>query len=167
MLQSPFNKLTERPAPEELSARGIILVNPSKMDPSLQQAAKSLDLHMRADQVSHKLQARPTMHELAAEGVIREDLCGMAPALHGKALALEKELKKDSLAKALLNRRPELGQLQAHHIVSPSKLSPSLASAAHALDHQMMADRLAQKLRERPSADKLRDGIMSPSPSVA
>lgn len=162
MLQSLRSKLTERPAAEELSARGI-LMDPSKMDPSLQQAAKSLEMHMKADQVSGKLQARPTMHELGNEGVLRKDLNGVAPALHGKALALEKEIKKDSLAKAL-NKRPELGQLQAHHIVtSPSKLSHSLASAAHTLEHQMTADKLAQKLRERPSADKLRKGIMSPS----
>lgn len=111
------------------------------------------------------LQHRPGPEELSARGILLNDQ--MAPALHGKARELKKNMATDKLAKAL-RERPELGELQQHHILlspaSPGGLAPSLASAAASLEHQMTSDKLAKHLRERPTVDKLeRDGIMSPS----
>lgn len=187
--------LDKRPTPDELSARGILSpckslpldlalafavhdvvthffrnpFHPGKMDPSLQQATKSLEMHMKADQVQKKLASRPTTQALVMEGVLRSDLASVAPALHGKVLALESERRRDGLKKAL-QARPELGELQQQHkvvspVVSPGGLAPSLASAAVALDHNMKADKIASHLRDRAAIkEKLeRNGIMSPS----
>lgn len=158
--------LEHRPTPDDLAARGIIVSLPSTMDPSLQQAAKSLERHMTADQISKQLAARPTTQELVMEGVLHLNLASVAPALHGKVLALENERRKDGLKNAL-QARPELGELQQQHkvvVVSPGGLSPSLASAAVELEFHLKADKIARHLRDRAATkEKLeRNGILSP-----
>lgn len=157
--------LEHRPTPEDLAARGIIMSPSRTMDPSLQQAAKSLERHMTADQISKQLAARPTTQELVMEGVLHQTLASVAPALHGKVLALENERRKDGLKKAL-QARPELGELQQQHkLVSSGGLSPSLASAAVELEFHLKADKIASHLRDRAATkEKLeRNGILSPS----
>ena len=80
-------------------------------------------------------------------------------------MTLEKEMRKDALHKAL-NKRPELGELQAHNIispqVSPGGLAPSLASTAVKLEHQMAGAKVAKHLRERPGMGEV-EQLMSPS----
>jgi hypothetical protein len=76
------------------------------MDPSLQQAAKSLELQLRRANVGKTLSARPTAQELQQANILSplSSPGGLAPSLAAAAASLEHQMTADKLARHLRER---------------------------------------------------------------